>query len=125
MKTAATMLSGAHISELLREHSARNIELINSLQHKGVDLTKVYPVEHHFWAPTQSSAEALRTELKRRGYTVMTINPIVEDDQSTTWNVEAEMTRTLHQAADPTLTKELVQLGATFDALYDGWGASI
>jgi regulator of RNase E activity RraB len=113
------------IRENISGQDARNAELLRTISEKDVPLDEERPVEHHFWAPSQTSAAELAKELYGYGYLVLAISPAQLEDGSTWWNVEAEIKRTPGDAASHETSEELVRLAAQFDASYDGWGTSI
>ena len=119
------MLNEAEIRESLAGHAARNAGLLKSIRGRGVDVAQAHSVEHHFWADTQESAALLAKELYGRGYLILVIAPVDDEDGSKMWNVEAGIRRTLEDSASARVTEDLVRLAARFDATYDGWGASI
>lgn len=113
------------IQNSISENDVRNTELLNDLSSKGVSVKNNYPIEHHFWAGGQLNAALFAKELYERGYLILVISPVESDDGSNWWNVEAEIKRTIADAASHQVTEELVRLAAQFDSVYDGWGTSL
>jgi len=118
-------MTEAEIQESIKEHDARNVELLQSIKEKNVTMDEVRAIEHHFWAADQRNAAALAKELYKKGSLVLVISPVDHEDGSKWWNVEAEIRQSIKEAAKSDLVSELVRLAARFDAIYDGWGTSV
>ncbi len=113
------------IQESIKGHDVRNAELLRSIKEKKVATDEIRSIEHHFWSRSQPNASLLAKELYTRGYLLLVICPVDQEDGSKWWNVEAEVRQTIKDAASSDLVSELVTLAARFDALYDGWGTSV
>jgi regulator of RNase E activity RraB len=117
-------MADTNIQESIAGHASRNAALLEDLRRRGVDVGRPHSVEHHFWAGNQKSAALLAKRLYELGYLILVISP-ADEDGSKVWNVEAGIQRTLADAGSERVTEELVRLAAQFDAIYDGWGASV
>ncbi len=113
------------IRESIAGHALRNAELLKDLRRGGTDTERPCSVEHHFWASNQSSGVALAKRLYDLGYVILVLSPTDDADGTKVWNVEAGIQRTLADAASESVSEELVRVAAQFDAVYDGWGASV
>ena len=110
------------IQRQLSGHATRNAELLERILDAGHSLDQRRSVEHHFWASGQHNAAMLARELYELGYLILVIAPA---GNSETWNVEAGITRTFSETGSAAITEQLVMLASRFQAVYDGWGASI
>lgn len=110
----------------VRGHSARNVELIANLRSRGVDVGSPRSIEHHFWSRTQRDAALLSHELYRRGFFLLVLAPATPKVGSELkWNVEAGVKDTVEHAASDDVARELVEVAASFNSRYDGWGTSV
>ena len=113
------------IRRILKGHDGRNEELLRALETKGVALDKGRSVEHHFWANSQQEAVMLAKELYDRGFLVLAVSPVNNEEGPKLWNVEAGVEQAPSVAASRETSEDLTRLAARFDAVYDGWGTSI
>jgi regulator of RNase E activity RraB len=74
---------------------------------------------------SQDEAAHLAKDLYNRGFLVLAISPVADEDGTKFWDVEARIQETPSVAASRQTSEELTRLSAQFDALYDGWGTSI
>lgn len=110
----------------LQGHAARNAELATKLRSRGVDFQTLRSIEHHFWSKTQRDAALLSNELYRRGFLLLVLAPAAPRDGSEyTWNVEAGFRDTIEHAVSDDLARDLVDLAASFNSRYDGWGTAV
>ncbi len=113
------------ILESIAGHEVRNAALLEDIRSRGLNPDRPQAVEHHFWAPTQQSAVQLAKKLYELEYVILVLSPVDDDHGTKVWNVEAGVQRTLAEAASSAMSEQLIRLAAQFDAVYDGWGASI
>jgi regulator of RNase E activity RraB len=107
-------------------HAARNAELLANLKSRGVNVGDPRSIEHHFWSKSQRDAALLANELYKRGFLLLVLAPATPKEGSDLkWNVEAGIRDSAENAASDDVARELVQLAASFNSRYDGWGTSV
>lgn len=119
------MLKEDQIRESLDEHIRRNWEILKYLKGRGMELRSALLTEHHFMTKRQLEAGKLAILLEQKGFNIIEITPAETKEGDDGWAVVGEMEMTLEAAADPATIEELVQLAATFDSRYEGWGAEL
>lgn len=120
-----SMLDEQRIQSSIDGHLKRNWEILKHLREKGVGLKNPLKTEHHFMAPRQLEAGKLAMTLHDRGFNILEMIPAETRDGHEGWAVEGAIEMTVEAAADPATAEELVKLAATFDAIYEGWGAEV
>lgn len=119
------MLNDERIQSSINNHLRRNWEILKYLREKGLDLKSELVTEHHFMAPRQLEAGKLALALDAKGFNILEMTPSETEDGRTGWTVEGEIEMTVEAAADPATAEELIRLAATYDAVYQGWGAEV
>jgi regulator of RNase E activity RraB len=112
------------LTEHLEAHQARNAELKKVLLDNGVDLEEARQIECHFWASDQDHAARLGKQLYDGGFLVAAMAP-TDDDEGDGWSVEGRVHVPPAEALSDSFTKRLVEMAATLDCDYDGWGTHL
>jgi regulator of RNase E activity RraB len=113
------------IEPIILGHNKRNPELLRALSSKRAALNEARSIDHHFWANSQNEAVMLAKALYDSGYLILAISPVVTEDGSTLWNVDAGIKQPPNVAASKQLSEELTPLAGRFDSVYDGWGTTV
>jgi regulator of RNase E activity RraB len=114
------------IEAMLPGHAARNHALVDQLLKRGVDLDVSRAIEHHFWADGHRHAVELAHELYRRGFVILVLAKVKTDDTSRDlWNVEAEALQSVKDTIGENAVRDLVELAALRNCVYDGWGTRV
>jgi regulator of RNase E activity RraB len=119
------MFSEEKIQERLDGHIKRNWEILKYLREKGLDNKSAFVTEHHFFAPRQLEAGKLALALEKRSFNIIEMEPAETKEGQEGWAVIGEVEMTLEAAADPATADELTRLAASFESIYDGWGAEV
>lgn len=119
------MFTEEKIQESLHNHLKRNWEILKRLSERGIGLRSPLLTEHHFMAPRQLEAGKLAMALHKKGFNILEMIPAETRDGHEGWAVEGAIEMTVEAAADPATAEELIKLAATFDAIYEGWGAEV
>lgn len=119
------MLNEDKIQSSIDGHLRRNWEILKYLRERGIELRCALLTEHHFMAPRQLEAGKLAMALHHKGFNILEMEPAETKDGRAGWAVEGAIEMTVEAAADPATAEELVKLAATFDAIYEGWGAEV
>ncbi|MCC6501819.1 MAG: ribonuclease E inhibitor RraB [Deltaproteobacteria bacterium] len=119
------MLEEKQIKESIDEHLKRNWEILKFLKERGMELRSALLTEHHFMTKRQLEAGKLAIALDRKGFRILEMTPAETKEGDDGWAIIGEMEMTLEAAADPATSEELIQLAATFDSRYEGWGAEL
>ena len=119
------MFSEERIQERLEGHIRRNWEILKHLREKGLALNSAFMTEHHFFSPRQLEAGKLAIALEKKSLNIIEREPAETKEGQEGWAVVGEVEMTLEAAADPATADELTRLAATFESIYDGWGAEV
>lgn len=119
------MLNEEKVQSSIDVHLRRNWEILKYLREKGIELRNALNTEHHFMAPRQLEAGKLAIALHKKGFNILEMEPAETVDGRAGWAVEGGIEMTVEAAADPATAEELVKLAATYDAVYEGWGAEV
>lgn len=119
------MFSEEKIQKRLNGHLKRNWEILKYLSEKGLDLKSAFMTEHHFFAPRQLEAAKLALALEKKSFNIIEMEPAETKDGKEGWAVVGQVEMTLEAAADPATADELTRLAATYESIYDGWGAEV
>lgn len=119
------MLEEEQIKNSIDEHIRRNWEILKYLKGRGMELRSALLTEHHFMTKRQLEAGKLAILLEQKGFNIIEITPAETKEGDDGWAVVGEMEMTLEAAADPATTEDLIQLAATYDSNYEGWGAEL
>ena len=119
------MFSEERIQERLEGHIRRNWEILKHLREKGLALNSAFMTEHHFFSPRQLEAGKLAIALEKKSFNIIEMEPAETKEGQEGWAVVGEVEMTLEAAADPATADELTRLAATFESIYDGWGAEV
>ncbi len=107
----------------IQAHEARNAALLSRLRELGARLDVPRSIDCHFWAPTATSAELLRSRLLAKRLTDVVAN--TSPDDPTKWNVEGTLETRPDIMGSRGMTSQLVELAASCGAEYDGWGTAV
>ena len=117
-------MTKAELKKQIDGHNRRNRELLEVLRSKGLNEEDQIDAEYHFWVDNHVNAVAFAKRLYDEGFLVLVISP-VDDNGGTTWNLEAQKTSSVKNAASANNTEYLVRMASNHDATYDGWGTRI
>jgi hypothetical protein len=106
-------------------HKARNEKLVAKLTASDVSLSLVRQIDLHFRAYAQPNAEQLFAALDGRGYTSIVMDIVELKDGTEAWNVEAQISDSIEAVTKDDFAFGLVDLAASFDTIFEGWGVSL
>jgi hypothetical protein len=116
-------MAQSRVQDQIRGHDARNASLLAHLQELGARLDVARPIDCFFWAPNPKCAEDLRVLLVGRGLVNVLSSPPVDDDA--VWSVQGQVNVRPDLMGSRGMTEQLVELGASCGAEYDGWGTRV
>jgi len=112
------MVNDSEVKERIEHHLIRNKELLRVIQRKGFCIDDARLIECHFWSPSETEAENLSTELRKRSFTQLRLN----ESDGGVWNLEMTVRQSASSTASKEFTTEMTMTAARFDSVYDGWG---
>ena len=118
-----TRLSERDIQAAVNRHRARNRELKELIESKGVDLGAMRFIDLHFWAFGPEAAAKLAVALEAEGYSPVSKNLSLSD--SALWNVETQVESNPLAITSSAYVEKLVRLAAENRGEFDGWGTSL
>lgn len=109
----------------LEAHRLRNSPLLRKFRERNISLTDTRSVELHFWAHGQAGAVELANALKKKGYTLLRLNPANAADSPDLWNIEVAAELSIEGVVHQQFVSEMIRLAEEVGAEYDGWGTVI
>ena len=111
-----------NVADDIAAHNARNAALKGRLLENNVDLNEPRPIDLHFWASDQESAALLGKALYDQGFLLTALAPSQSDESEELWVVDAKTTESPNRVISTSFTEKLVNLAASLQCRYDGWG---